>query len=177
MRRPLIILVLLLVALLLETPRAFAASRIGCVDFNRALNEVSDGKRAKQRLQVEFEEKQQKLDRLQKDLRRLKDGLDRDRLLISEDALRQREGEYQRKYTELEQRLTAFKMEMSEKEQQLTRDILDRLRQIVREIGDEEGYALILEKSQDVVLYAPDEEDLTDRIVVAYDRGRSAKKK
>lgn len=152
------------------------AGRIGYVDFNRALNEVSDGRKAKQRLKDEFNEKQQKLDRLQDELRSAKDGIDRDRLLLSEDALRKREEEYGRKYGELQQRLEGFKTEIAAKEQNLTQDILSRLRTIVREIGQEEGYTLILEKSQDLVLYAPDGSDLTDRVIAAYDRGRGAKK-
>lgn len=150
--------------------------RIGYVDFNRALNEVSDGKRAKQRLKDEFEEKQAKLDRLQSELKALKDGIDRDRLIVSEEALRRREEEYQRKFNELQNRLDGFRMEMSTREHNLTNDILSRLRSIVKEIGRDEGYVLILEKSQDVVLYSQDGGDLTDRVISAYDRGRGTKK-
>lgn len=160
------------------TPHTFAAGvgQIGYVDFNRALNEVSDGKKAKQRLKDEFDEKQQKLDTMEAQVRKTKDTLDRDRLLISEDALRQRESEYQRKYGELEQRFAMFKTDMEKREQELTQEILARLRQIVRDIGREEGYSLILEKSQDVVLYAPEGGDLTDRVIAVYDKGRGAKK-
>lgn len=155
---------------------AAALSRIGYVDFNRALNEVSDGRRAKQRLKDEFQEKQQKLDRLQSELKNLKDGIDRDRLLVSEDALKRREENYQRKFGELQQRLDSFRVEMASKETNLTQEILTRLRSIVKEMGREEGYLLILERSQDVVLYAPDGGDLTDRVIAAYDRGRGTKK-
>ena len=152
------------------------SGRVGYGDFNRALNEVSDGKRAKQRLKDEFEEKQAKLDRLQSELKALKDGIDRDRLIVSEEALRRREDEYQRKFNELQSRLDGFRMEMSTREHNLTNDILSRLRSIVKEIGRDEGYVLILEKSQDVVLYSQDGGDLTDRVISAYDRGRGTKK-
>lgn len=161
------------------SPVALAATTsgaIGCVDFNRALNEVADGRRAKQRLQSEFQEKQRQLERLKEELRQSKDHLDRDRLLISEDALRQREAEYQRGFAALEERLSAFRAEMSEKERQYTQEILDRLRQIVRDIGRDEGFDLILERSQDVVLYAPEGRDLTERVIAIYDRSRGAKK-
>jgi len=167
-------------ALAADRPEAIAegvgVGRIGYVDFNRALNEVSDGKRAKQRLKDEFEEKQAKLDRLQSELKALKDGIDRDRLIVSEEALRRREDEYQRKFNELQSRLDGFRMEMSTREHNLTNDILSRLRSIVKEIGRDEGYVLILEKSQDVVLYSQDGGDLTDRVISAYDRGRGVKK-
>jgi outer membrane protein len=155
---------------------ASAGEKIGYVDFNRALNEVSDGKRAKQKLKDEYQEKQQKLSRAESEVRRLKDTLDRDRLLISEDALQQREDEYRRKYADLEQQLISARADTERREQQLTQEIMERLRQIVREIGKSEGYGLILEKSQDVVLYAPEGGDLTDRVIATYDRGRGGKK-
>ncbi|MFH0799787.1 MAG: OmpH family outer membrane protein [Pseudomonadota bacterium] len=153
------------------------AQKIGYVDFNRALNEVSDGKRAKQRLKDEFQEKQQQLDRLQAELGKSKDSIDRDRLLLSPEAVDEKEQNYRRKFSELQQRLESFKKEMSTKESELTKDILGRLRSIVRDIGKDEGYTLILEKSQDVVLFAPEGGDLTSRVINAYDRGRGGKKK
>lgn len=157
-------------------PQGKMSGLVGCVDFNRALNEVSDGKRAKQRLESEFREKQQQLGRLQSELKTAGDAIERDRLLLSPDALKDREEQYRGGYSELNQRLETFKREISAKETELTHEILNRLRSIVRDIGREEGYTLILEKSQDVVLYAPEGGDLTDRVIQAYDRGRGKKK-
>jgi len=169
-------LLFLSVSALAADGEALLQGRIGYVDFSRALNEVGDGKRAKQRLKIEFQEKQQKLDRLQSELKSMKDNLDRDRLIASDESLKKREEAYNRKFMELQQRLDSFRMEMASKENDLTQDILSRLRTIVRDMGKKEGFTLILEKSQDVVLYAPDGGDLTDRVIAAYDKARGLKK-
>lgn len=161
-----------------ESKNALSAPSTGValVDFNRAINEVSDGKRAKQRLKDEFRERQQELDRMQNELKTARDSLDRDRLLLSQEVLEEREGQYRRKFSELQQKLDNSKREMAAKETELTHDILSRLRSIVKEIGKGESYTLILEKSQDVVLFAPEGSDITDRVISLYD-GASGKTK
>lgn len=148
-----------------------ASVRIGYVDFNRALNGVSDGRLAKKKLRDEFSDKQSQLDRMQRNLTSLQEGLDRSRATVSEDELSPKREEYRDKFFELQQMLSAFRKEMETREAALTQKILKRLKDIVGEIGAAEGYALILEKSQDIVLYAPSAEDLTDKVISAYDRG------
>ena len=143
---------------------------IGYVDFNKALNEVGDGKKARQKLKNEFQEKQERLDKLQSGLKKEKDDLDRDRLLLSAETLASREEQYRKKFNELQDSLVTFKRDISTKETELTNQILERLRSVVRDIGRENGYSVILEKSQDIVLYAPDANDLTERVIGKYDR-------
>lgn len=149
--------------------------RIGYVDFTRALNGVSEGMAAKKRLKSEFSERQQRLDKLQQELNAIKDSIDRDRMLLSPEALEAKEKLYRQKYQEVQQQYAVFRREMSDREAHLTEEILARMREVVRGIGEEEGYDLILEKSQDVVLYAPNARDITDRVIESYNRGGSKK--
>ncbi|MFA4874494.1 MAG: OmpH family outer membrane protein [bacterium] len=150
--------------------------KIGYVDFNRAINEVSDGVTAKKRLKDEFREKQQRLDILQAELTAMKDDLDRDRMLLSAEAIEAKEKQYRDKFVEVQQRYADFRRQIADRETHLTEGILQRLRDIVRGFGDSEGYALILEKSQEVVLYAPSGRDLTNRVISEYNRGGGSKK-
>lgn len=146
--------------------------KVGYVDFSRALNGVSDGRSARKRLGSEFKERQQQLDRLQASLGKLKGDIDKERVVISSDLLLKMEEDYRRKYFELQQKFATFRNDMALKESQYTKKILLRLRKIVRDIALSEGYDLILEKSQDVVIYSSASNDLTDRVISRYD-GRS----
>ncbi len=160
-----------------KAPTGDAGATIGYVDFKRALNEVTDGRAAKQRLKDEFKEKQAVLTRLQKELRTQQEAIDDDRASAPVEVIRSREERYSQKYLELQQRLASFQREMSLKEEQLTDDILSRLRTIVRELGEKQGYTLILEKSQDIVLYAPNSRDLTDGVIAQYNARHRGKKR
>ncbi len=176
-------LVASIIALQTSLPRILSAEgalqsavRIGYVDFNRALNTVSDGVAAKKRLREEFKERQQQLDRLQEDLSRIRSELDSQKSSLSPSDMKSREDDYRKKFFELQQMLAAFRREMEIREANLTKDILKKLRTVVQDIGNEEGYSLILEKSQDVVLFAPQGSDLTDRVIAGYDRGKGKRR-
>lgn len=139
--------------------------KLGYVDFNRALNETTEGKAAKRTLESEFKERQQKLDIVQNELKKMKDELEKQRLILSPEAMKDKELKYRDKFLELQQKLTTFKQEMAQKELTMTSGLLKKLKKIVTDIGQKESYTMILEKSQDVVLYAPAADDLTDRVI------------
>lgn len=151
--------------------------KFGYVDFNRALNETEEGKSAKNTLKAEFNERQQKLDIVQNELKKMKEDLDKQRLILSQDAMKTKEEEYRNKFMELQQKLGTFKQEMAQKEASLTAGLLEKLKNIVKDIGQKESYTMILEKSQDVVLYAPTINDLTDRIIQLCNSSPKAKSK
>lgn len=151
--------------------------KIGLVDFQRALNEVEEGKAAKARLKVEFDQKQKTLDALQNDLKAMKDNLEKQKLVLSQDAMKQKATEYQDKFIELQKRLAEFRGELQQKEAQYTGEIVTSMRQIVQEIGAQEKFTLIFEKATDVVLYSPTATDLTPKVITAFNsRPRGAKK-
>lgn len=142
--------------------------KFGYVDFQRALNEVEEGKKAKAMLKSEFDEKQKKLDVVQSQLQAMKTDLDKQRLILSADALKDKEEEYRKKFMELQQKLGSYKEELQSKEGKLTAEILSVIHKMIFDIGQKEGYTLILEKSQDLVLYSPTDADLTARVIKDY---------
>lgn len=180
MKRIAVAVVVLLVAAFVvgKTVRAAdqPAYKFGYVDFQRALNDVEEGKKAKAMLKSEFDDKQKKLDVVQSQLQTMKNDLDKQRLILSADALKEKEEEYRKKFMELQQKLASFKEELQMKEAKSTSEILAVIHKLVADIGKNEGYTLILEKSQEVVLYSPSDGDLTARVIKEYN-GLSKEKK
>jgi Skp family chaperone for outer membrane proteins len=59
--------------------------------------------------------------------------------------------------------------EINQKRMELERNIATDLLKVIRKIGDEEGYGLILKKNENIVLFGTKSIDLTDRVIKAYD--------
>lgn len=155
-----------------EAPTAAAGGqKVGFVDFQRALNETDVGKRAKAELKKVYDQRQQELQGLQKQLEAMKTELEKNRLTLNADALKQKEESYRQKFLELNQKLGDYKSELDQKESEKTGAILTTLKQVATRIGKEGGYSMILEKSQDVVLYSPVDADITDQVIRAYNAG------
>lgn len=149
---------------------AASDSKFGYVDFNRAMNEVNEGKKAKATLEAEFAQKQKKLELMQKELQSKQQELEKQRLILSAEAMKKKEDEFRQKFLEINQKLGQFKEEMAKREYTLTSNILNKLKRVVGKIGQSENYTMILEKSQ--VLYSPSGTDLTDRVIKDYNSGK-----
>ena len=81
---------LALAVLALAVPRAAPAAelKIGYVNLQQAVTEVDEGKAARETLKKEFDSKQKMLDDKQNELKRMKDDLDKQMVVMSEDAKR-----------------------------------------------------------------------------------------
>lgn len=152
-----------------------ASLKFGYVDFQRALETVDEGKQAKEKLKADVASKQKELSAAQEELKKLKEDLDKQRLILSADALREKEQNFQKRVMEIQEKMNSYKMEIQTKEMEVTSRILSQLKSLVQQVGKDEGYTMILEKSQEIVLYSPMNADLTDRLIKLYNE--TAKKK
>lgn len=147
------------------------ALKIGLVDFQQALNDVEEGKRAKAALKAQFDAKQKALADKQNGLKALKDQLETQRAALSADAMKQKEAEYRDKFLDLQKTLAEYRNEMATKEAEMTQTIVAKMRGTVNQIGAKEGFNLIFETSTDAVLYAPQAVNITQKVVQAYNSG------
>jgi outer membrane protein len=152
-------------------PRLAHAQKIGVADMQRALTETEDGRKAKDTLKKLFEQRQKMLDKQQNDLKSLKEGIEKQRAVLSQDVLAKKAEEYQKAMLELQQNYVEFQREIAAKEGELTKPILERMQRIMRRMGQAEGYTLILERSEAGVVYIPSTYDLTDVLIQRYNSG------
>lgn len=160
----------LLVALFAATaaPAVFAQTKIAVVDLQRAMNETEDGRRAKARLQRLFKRRQQELDAAQNKLKKMKEDIERQKNVLSREALEQRLEEYQKAFIDLQSTYVEYQRELATKEAQLTKGILERMQEILQRIGQSDGYDLIVEANEGGVVWVPSNMDLTDRVIQRY---------
>lgn len=142
--------------------------KFGYVDLNRALNEVPEGKAAKAKLEADGKAKKQKLEIMQNDLKKMKDDLDKQRLILSADAMKEKEGQFQQKFMELQKTSMEFEKSFGEAEANAIKPISERLQKAIQQIGSSEGYTMIVPR--EMALYSPAGADLTDRVIAAFSK-------
>ena len=161
---------LFLVSLLLVSGAASAKAKIAVVDIQRALTSVTEGKKAKRKLEREVRKRQKEFDKMQEDLKKLKDELEQKAAIMKEDVRRRKVQEYQRRLMELQEYYLNNQRQLADMEAKLTKPILDRFHAILIDIGKKEGFTLILEKS--ATIYYDSAVDLTDRLIKEFNAGR-----
>lgn len=145
---------------------ANAEVKIGFVDVQRALFTVKEGVSAKKKLEGIVKKKQEKFDKMQNELKELKDELEQQASLMSEEKKRQKVQDYQKKLLELQDYYLNNQREIAEEEKNLTKPIFDKMDKVIKKIGQEKGFTIIIEKA--AVLYNRSGIDLTDEVIKEY---------
>jgi outer membrane protein len=153
----------------IATPAAAQTLKIGIVDVQRAVVTVKDGVTVKAKLERLLKDKQKDFDKMQEDVKRLKDELETQGAMMKEDLRRQKIQDYQKKMVELQEFYMGNQRELADKEAELTAPILERLEKVLVKLGKDEGFTVILNAS--ATLYNADAIDLTDRLIKLYDAG------
>ena len=164
------ILSLLAFVLVLPSLAAAQGAKIAFVDLEYALNNVDEGKKAKAILEQDYKRKKEALQTTEANLVRLENELSGQKLVLSADALRQKEQELDAAKSRYQAEKKAAYEEWQKKEATLTRDLLERLTEIVQQIGKEGGYQFILERHDASVLYAQEDIDLTRQVIERFNK-------
>jgi outer membrane protein len=140
------------------------AVKIGYVDLQRSLNETAAGKRAKAKLESDKKKKQGELDKKQKQLKAFAAELEKQRVVLKPDVLRQRERELQEKYVALQERYFQLQQDLAKQEALLVREIFGKAGPVIQQIAKRDGYTMILEKNEGAVLWAEGKLDITSEV-------------
>jgi len=146
-----------------------AELKVAYVDIQKAVNESNAGKEAKKAITKDVEKFQHIAADKQKELQTLKESLDKQALMLTPDARANKEKEYQNKLREFQRWGEDTQNEVNQKRMEMERNISVALIKVIQKIGADEGYTVILEKNESIVLYASKTIDITDRVIKAYD--------
>jgi outer membrane protein len=149
---------------------SFAADlKVGCVDIQRAVNECNAGKEAKKSLMKEVEKFQGLVQQKQKDLQTMKETLEKQAPMLTADARTAREKEYQGKLREFQRWGEDNQNDLNQRRTEMERNIAVGLYKVIKKIGEDEGFSLVLERNETIVLFSSKTLDITDRVIKAFD--------
>jgi outer membrane protein len=165
MRYRLIIGVMLLAFAAAGTARADV--KLAYVDIQRALNECRAGRQAKTDFRGRIERLQSQLEHEQEQVESLKRQLEEKGALMQPDQRQNLEDEYSKKLRQFQDDYKNSRDELQQKDNELTGEIVRDLATIVRQIGEKNGYTMVLEKG--TLLWSIPSIDITDEVIRAYD--------
>jgi outer membrane protein len=146
-----------------------AELKVGYVDIQKAVNDCHAGKEAKKAIAKEVERFQRQIAEKQKELQTMKESLEKQAPMLTADARSGKEKDYQQKLREFQRWGEDNQNEINQKRIEMERNISLGLQKIIQRLGSDDGYTLIFEKNENIVLFASKTIDLTDRIIKAYD--------
>lgn len=162
-------------AALAQTP--LPPARIGFIDVQRVLARSAAGVAAREQLEREKAGMQREMDTKRKELETLRDEIEKKGPLMTADARREKQDQFERKRRDAARVADDFQKELEKKEANLLQRVLQDLTGVIDKVGKDRGFYLIVEKRGATVLYAAPEADVTDEVIRAYDQQAAAKGK
>jgi outer membrane protein len=144
--------------------------KIGFIDSERIFAEYQGTNEARTEFQTDIDKWNGDLDQRKQELEQLNEEFQSQSLILSEAKRREREEEIQRKRSDLDafiQEIWGPAGKVAQRNDQLTRPIVEKIREVLNEIGEADGYSIIFDATDGNVVYADQAFDLTDRVLVA----------
>ncbi len=164
------IVIAVLFALIVPMTALAEGGKTGYVDLQRALSESSAGKKAKEKFKVEVDSLQSRLKKQKDEIDRLKEQLEKKASVMKAAEREELEDDFRRKMRDFEREYKDSQTDLQKKDSDLTGSILRELQKVIQDIGEREGYSMIVEMNS--LLFADKSLDLTERVIDEYDKSR-----
>lgn len=149
--------------LALAASSVFAAEKIGFVNMREVILRSDAGKAMEEEFKKSVEEKRVIIQKKENDLKKLKDNLEKQRSVLTPQAMQEKELNYQVEFREYERLVKDTNEELQAREQFLSSKMIPEVLRIIRTIGDREKYALILEETS--VVFFSKENSMTEKVI------------
>lgn len=163
---------LILLVVFMFMPLAFGAAdfKVAIIDVQRVLENVSSGKRVKQILQEEMEARQKVLQSNQQTLKVKKEDFEKKSLVWSPTKKLEEQKKLEKEFMEFQQMVGQADGDMQRRQVELMQPVLIDIRKTVTDIAQKKNFDLVLEKNASGVLYTASSQDITDTVILEYEK-------
>jgi outer membrane protein len=159
-----ILLAAILATALLAGTSLAEGIRIAVIDVNKILNESEAGQVAKKKMEARYEELKKSIDARQEEARKLKEEIDKQKVMLGKEKLKEKEDALQAKVNELRQMTQEGEKEMQARQGEMTREVLKVVEVQLDSVVKAEKLDLVLERSAGVV-HSSEALDITQRVL------------
>lgn len=149
---------------------ARGAEAIGYINSDRIRFEYEGARDIENQLQASLSDWQSQAREMERGIEESIADLEAQRLILSEEAIRERELEIQQKRLEFEEfinRVWGVGGLAAQREAELWQPVFDTINGILQEIGQEGDYVMIFDAAQMGIVFADPTTDLTDQVIDA----------
>lgn len=143
---------------------AWAQVKIGILDMQTIIAESVPGQEAMGELRTRFESMRTELDAQNEAIGKLRDELQRQSMVLSQEAQQDKELEYRRKVRDFQDQFQSFQVKMKGEEDRLSEPILELLINVINTYGRQNNFTMIIDGSASGLVYADDTVIITDAV-------------
>lgn len=167
-------LIAVLACLALPASLAGAEIRVGFVNASAIFEQFTAAKEAQQAYEKEMADLGKQVEQMERELKAYADTLETRKYLFSEERLREKQQELERKQQDYVNFRQDAEARAAKRNEELTRPIVTAIEEAAKSVAEKEGFDLVLDSAAGIVVYSKPELDLTDRVLQSLEQARQA---
>ena len=152
----------------LAIPTFAAESRIGFIDIQKAVIGTKEWKKNFEIFKKDFAKEKKKIKARENRIKKMLQDLNKQSFVLDPELKKKKEDRFRKEKIAFERYLKDQNDEFGKNEKEITQKILIKMMKVIKKIGKEKKYTMILEEK--VVLYKDQGKDLTALATKTYDR-------
>ena len=154
------------------TSPATTNARIAFVSTERILRDSVPAVRAQKKLEAEFDKRRQDLNRMQDQLKRAQEDLEKNGITMSDAQRRAKEADFANLNREFQRREREFREDANQRRNEELGAVIEQANRVIRQIAEQEKYDIIF---QEMPAYVSQRIDITDKVMKALEGKPPAK--
>jgi outer membrane protein len=136
----------------------------------------NSGKKAGDELKKFIDKKAETIKVTENELKKMKDNLDKQSAVLTQNAKNEKETAYQKKLRDYQILVDDTNKEIKAKDEEIATKVIPEIMKIVRIIGEREKYTLVIEVSSMPIPYYAKENDFSKKVIDEYNKSSVSKK-
>jgi outer membrane protein len=156
------------VVAILLWPAQSVGLKVGYIDSRRVLLEYPEAVEAQGKFDTELQVWQEEAEAKRQEIEELERELEAQKLLLSDETRGEKESEIEQKKLEMTRffdEIWGEEGKAARRNLELTKGIVEKVNEVLEEIGEEEGYDLIMDAAAGGIVFASEGLDLTGRVL------------
>jgi outer membrane protein len=145
--------------------QAPAATKVGYIDTRRVIQETPGAREAQETLEREMQGWQQQMQAMEDSLSTMMADYQQRSLVMSAEAKQRQEQQIMQKRQSFQERAEALQMQAGRRQQELMEPVMARVEEVISQVRQAQGYAIIFDVASDVIVSADPSLDLTAAVI------------
>jgi len=145
-----------------------ANTKVGFVDLQKAISGTKEWKREFIAFKTGFQKEKVAIAEKEKKIKQMLQELNKQSFVLDPDLKKRKEEKFLKQKREFERYVQDMNEDFSKKEKEVTSKIVEKMVKIIKKVGKEKKFTMVLEKK--ALLYYNPANDLTNTAIKIYDR-------
>lgn len=140
-----------------------AELKIGFVNTERVFRDAAPAVRAQKKIELEFAKRDQEMQKMAEQIRKLQEGLEKNSVTMNETERRNKEREFGELNKDFQRKQREFREDLNQRRNEELAAVLERANRTIKAIAESEKYDIIFQEA----VYASPRIDITDKVIKA----------